>query len=112
LQQAVCTWCTRTSRRETRVECTAPRLVGGRCGLQWILEESPSCPSCGSFDYLRVTPSLGDLPAVYADLTLLLSDLVAIDPSPEVLDLVRRVALLQVKCLRTIPLTEVVERSA
>lgn len=109
-QAAVCTWCTRTSRLETRVVCTGVLSTGKPCGLHRILERSTHCQSCGSFAYARVPPSVGDVPALYADLVLLLSDLVAVDPSPEVLALVSSVSELQVKALRELPGTEPTER--
>lgn len=110
-QAAVCS-SLRTSPRETRVECQGILSTGRRCGLHRILEHSAKCFSCGSFAYARVKPTLGDVPAIYADLVVLLGELVDVVPSPEVLAVVARVSELQVAYLRTLPESDPTERSA
>lgn len=101
---AVCHWCTRTSRRETRVACTAILSHGRVCGAHRILERHASCLVCGSHHYDRVPPSRGDLPAILADLTVLVADLVSVDPAATHVALARQLAEVQAAYLATIPL--------
>jgi hypothetical protein len=101
---SVCHWCTRTSRRETRVACTAVLLHGRVCGAHRILERTMCCMVCGSYQYARVAPSYGDLPAILADLTVLVADLVSVDPAPAHLALATQLAAIQTAYLATIPM--------
>ncbi len=100
---ALCNRCTRTARLETRVSCTAVLPTGRPCGAHRIIEHSPTCLVCGGYAYAPVPPSVGDLPAIYADLVHLVGRVFEVDPSPEHLALTRQVADLHAAFLRTFP---------
>lgn len=100
---AMCSWCTRTARRETRVACTAILSHGRVCGAHRILERAPSCFVCGSHLYERVAPSPGDVPAILADLTVLVADLVSVDPAAAHVALARQLAEVHAAYLATVP---------
>lgn len=96
----ICTWCTRTSQRKTRVSCARARENGRPCGAQWDLELRDNCPVCLSFAYTRVPPTAGDLPGLYADLVLLTEDLLKVEASDAHRDLARTVAELRANFVR------------
>jgi hypothetical protein len=79
-------------------------LHGRVCGAHRILERTMCCMVCGSYQYARVAPSYGDLPAILADLTVLVADLVSVDPAPAHLALATQLAAIQTAYLATIPM--------
>jgi hypothetical protein len=115
VQQAVCDSCIRTTRRQTRVECTAPRRYGAKagqpCGHQWMLEHTDHCLVCGSYSYTAVAPSPGDIPAIQADIALRLAEWQQADPSADLSALTGALAVHQLAALRTMPETEPTERA-
>jgi hypothetical protein len=95
VDQRICDWCTRTSRRQTRVSCAGTYSLNGSrrvCGAHRILELSPTCQVCGAAAYARVDPSPADVPSILADLTLLAGDLRVADPSFDTNDLIAALA--------------------
>lgn len=67
----------------SRVRCTqVNRLTRRPCGAERVLGFSPTCFVCGGATFERVHPSPGDIPALYADLAGLATDLLRVDPSP------------------------------
>ena len=100
--QAVCDSCIRrSSRRETRVQCTRPYSSGRICGAHRILELNETCFVCGSYTYQPVPPSQGDLPALYADLALALADIARLDDSPEAAALIQAFGIAHTRLQRT-----------
>lgn len=98
----VCDWCTRTSRKRTRVQCERvdPR-TGRTCGAHRELELSPNCLVCGGVEYSKVPPTAGDVDEILADLTVLAGDLISADPSPEHVAIADALAVAHTKVLNT-----------